>query len=300
MYPAGTMEERESNIVPMQRLTSFRIGGRPLFYARPSDYAELRLAIRRCRKRDIPFRILGGGSNVLIDDGSLPFAVIQIRSPGFDWVARTGPHTVRVGAGVRLGRMLSYCRDNALGGLEFLAGIPGTIGGAVVGNAGAWGCAVGERVVRAWTVGECGEARSIPARSMRFGYRCSGLAGLPVTEVELALEPRSPRLIEGLIRRNLERKTARQPTGVLSAGCIFKNPPGAHAGELLDLCGLKGRRIGGAEVSPVHANFICNVGAARAQDVLQLIEIMRQAVRARFKVELELEMNVWLPRQRVA
>jgi UDP-N-acetylmuramate dehydrogenase len=281
-------------------LTTFHIGGRPLLYLRPRDYAELDHAVALCRLRGLPMRILGGGSNLLVENGILPFGVIHICSPGFNWVQPTGANRLRVGAGVRIRRLLEYCKAEGLGGLEFMAGIPGTLGGALVGNAGAWGCTIGERVRRVWCLDCAGNRTEMPANSIAFGYRSSSLDGTIVTEAELELEPRSPQLVARAAARYAAEKSLRHPTSSRSAGCVFKNPPGDSAGRLLDLCGLKGARIGGAEVSPLHANFICNVANATADDVLELIDLMRRRVRARFGIELELEIKHWASESKVA
>ena len=294
---AGT---RQDNAVALSRLTTFRIGGPPALYVRPAGYPELGPALERCRGWGLVPRILGGGSKLLVDDGELPFAVIHICSPGFDWIERTGPRTVRAGAGVRLARLLSYCREIGLGGLEFLAGIPGTVGGALAGNAGAWGSSIGERLVRLWSLDQAGRVLETPAQGVAFGYRTCSLGGAIVTEAELELEPRRPADIAGLMARNVEQKARRQPTDLPNAGCVFKNPPGGSAGKMLEVCGLKGLRVGGAEVSALHANFVCNVAGARTSDVLQLVEIMRESVRKRFEVELELELRLWQAERRVA
>jgi UDP-N-acetylmuramate dehydrogenase len=293
-------EVKDQLTVPMQQVTTFRIGGRPLLYSRPRTQQELQDELQECREAALPLRILGGGSNLLVADGELPFAVIHLCSPGFDWIERTGSASVRVGAGVRLGQLLIFCREAGLGGLEFLAGIPGTVGGAIAGNAGAWGLSMGQRIARVWTLSPGGRPAQAQAERLAFQYRRSSLRGNIVTEAELTLEPRSPALIGGLIKRNLKRKAGRQPTGQPNAGCVFKNPPGASAGRLLDLCGMKGRRLGDAEVSRVHANFICNVGNARARDVIGLMDIMRRAVLRSFGIELSPELTYWSRQKNVA
>ena len=290
----------QTSDVSLKGLTTFGIGGRPLFYSRPAGYRELVPALGRCRSRGLALRVLGGGSNLLADDGELRFGVIHICAPGFDWIERTGPATLRVGAGVRMGRLLNRCRDEGLGGLECLAGLPGTLGGALAGNAGAWGTSIAGRLARAWTADHTGNVRERAAQDIAFGYRTSALAGGIITEAELALEPRSSAAIARQMRRCLRRKAARQPTGSANAGCVFKNPPGASAGRLLDLCGMKGLRMGDAEVSGRHANFICNLRGASAGDVLRLIEAMREGVRRKFNVELELELKHWDSQRSVA
>ncbi len=287
-------ETRDRETALLRGLTTFRVGGRPLLYLRPRGHTELKAALSRCRADRLPFRIMGGGSNVLADDGQLPFVVIHICSPGFDWIERNGATTLRVGAGVRLQRLLSYCLRAGLGGLEFLAGIPGTLGGALAGNAGAWDRSVGERLTRAWVLDETCRATRRPAGGIHFEYRSSDLGGQIITEGELKLENRSPERIHNSMAHYAWLKSQRHPTGVPSAGCIFKNPPeAAAAGELIEHCGLKGKRIGGAEISSLHANFICNVAGATSGDVTALIETARETVRREFHVTLELEVKRW-------
>ncbi|MFO8006410.1 MAG: UDP-N-acetylmuramate dehydrogenase [Candidatus Brocadiia bacterium] len=286
--------------VRLSRLTALRVGGKPREYFRPRDEEELRGALAECRDRRMPWRVLGGGSNLLVEDGDLPYAVIHIAPPGFGSVERAGRHGVRAGAGLRSGALLAFCRDEGLGGLEFLAGLPGSVGGAVAGNAGAWEHHVSDRLSRVHLIGPDGGRRVLPPERLRFGYRTAELDGAIVTAAEFALEPRDPELIGARMDHCIARRQQRHPAG-LSAGCIFKNPPGESAGRLLDLCGLKGRRVGGAEVSRQHANFILNRGAASTRDVLALIAQMKRAVRRRFGIELELEVRHWpAARRRVA
>lgn len=279
--------------VDLKRLTTFRIGGRPACYARPRSYAELAAALSICRQRGLRVRILGGGSNLLVDENDLSFAVIHVRAPAFDWIARVGPAKVRVGAGVPLRRLLAYCRRQGLSGLEFLAGVPGTVGGALAGNAGAWGESIAGRSARAWVLDdECGRTE-VAAAEVEFGYRRCSLGRRIICEVEFELDHCEPALLGRRMEGFVARRSAIHPMRSASAGCIFKNPPGASAGKLLDLCGMKGVRVGGAEVSRLHANFICNVGGATAQDVLTLIGIMREAAKRAYSVELELEVKRW-------
>lgn len=285
---------------PLKKHTTFRIGGKPRLYVRPADKQQLRQALETIRDRSISFRVLGGGSNLLIDDGPLPFAVLHMCSPGFSWVKRSGKNTLRVGAGVRLGKLLSSAQKDSLGGLEFLAGIPGTLGGAIAGNAGAWGSDISERISRVWAMTPDGECQELSPSEMNFGYRTCDVRDFIITEAELELEPRSPELIARAVAQNAQKKGKRHPTGNPSAGCVFKNPPTRSAGKLIDLCGLKGSRVGGAEISPVHANFICNMAQASSRDVIQLIETVKNTVRESFGVELELELKHWPSHSKVA
>jgi len=289
--------DRQINLAPF---TTFRIGGRPVRYMTPSGYEELSAALAACRRLGMEWRILGGGSNLLIEDEDLPFAVVRVCSPGFDWMRRMDATTLRVGAGVRMGKLLSHCQRAGLGGLEFLAGIPGTMGGAVAGNAGAWGHSVCERLTRVWLMDVDGTRRSVNASQLAFGYRSARPGRCVITEAEFELEPRACELVARRLKGFIEKKMRSHPVSERSAGCIFKNPPGGCAGKLLDLCGLKGQRVGAAEVSTVHANFIINRGRASSRDVLCLIEMMQESVRKKFGVELELEVQHWQARKRVA
>jgi len=279
--------------VRLGQLTTLRMGGAPRRYVRPASERELRQALRACRLEGLAWRVLGGGSNLLVEDGPLPFAVIHVCAPAFSAIERVGPCSVRVGAGAPTARLLSFCKEHALGGLEFLAGIPGTVGGALAGNAGAWGRSIADSLSSVCLVHPDGGTRVLARTELAFGYRTSLLTGCVVTEAAFTLEPRNPRLIALQMGRYARARAKRHPTGQHSAGCIFKNPACAPAGKLLDLCGLKGHAVGSAQISPVHANFIVNNGKATPRQVLQLIEVMKDAVRRRFGVELELEVRHW-------
>jgi len=286
--------------VQLRQLTTWRLGGRPARYAHPREERELAAALRRCRRDGLPWRIMGGGSNLLVDDGPLPYAVIRVHSPGLDGIRAVGNGLLRVGAGLPLARLLDHCRREGLGGLEFLAGIPGTVGGAIAGNAGAWGKQTGNAVKRLWCLAPDGSRLCLRREELEFSYRRLELGDLVIVEAELVVEPVSPELVVARTSRYVRTRTERFPAGMPNAGCVFKNPPGAPAGKLLDLCGLKGHRIGDAVVSRRHANFILNRGSAAARDVLRLIEAMQRAVREQFGIELELEVRHWAGRELAA
>ncbi len=290
MPPDATTIER----MPLKTLTSFRIGGEPLFYCRPKNYDTLIGALRLCSESNMQFRVLGGGSNLLVDDSSLDFGVIHICSPGFDWIQPgNATETLAVGGGVKLASILRFCKQHGLGGAEFLAGIPGTLGGAVAGNAGAWGLSMASLVRHVTAVDSEGEKHRLTREEIGFSYRNTDLDGLIITEAELELPPRSPELVTKLIRRNIDRKRKSQPTRKPNAGCIFKNPDNESAGKLLDICGFKGWELGGARVSEAHANFICNHRRAAAGDVFRMIDEMQKRVKDKFGIELELEVKLW-------
>jgi UDP-N-acetylmuramate dehydrogenase len=283
----------------LQTLTTFRIGGTPMRYFEPAGVGELREALAACADTATPWQVMGGGSNLLVEDGPLPFAVVRIHAPGFAALDRTGPATVGAGAGVPIARLLSFCRREELGGLEYLAGLPGTVGGAVAGNAGAWNRCVTDRVRDVTIMDPDGSLRKATAGDLGAGYRRTELDGGVVVAVEFGLEPRNGDLIRLRMQRHMDRRLGRHPLKEFSAGCIFRNPPGRSAGELIDRCGLKGYRIGGAQISERHANFILNCGGAAAADVLALIRLVREAVRREHGVVLELEVRHWTARDGV-
>jgi UDP-N-acetylmuramate dehydrogenase len=287
------MSRRSAKTAWLGELTTLRVGGAPLRYYAPRTADELRDALRDCRRLGLPHRVLGGGSNVVVAEGLLPYAVIRVHTPGLDWIRRAGESRVRVGAGVPVSSLLVYCMREGLGGLEFLAGIPGVVGGALAGNVGAWGEDVFRHVRRLWLVGANGRQCVADACTIETGYRHAELGGRIVVECEIELEPRSRELVRERMASHLRARAARHPVGAPSAGCVFKNPRGVGAGQLLDLCGLKGLAIGGAEVSTKHANFVVNRGSATAADVMELIGAMRRQARDQFGVALELEVKCW-------
>ena len=284
----------------LDKLTTFRLGGTPRSYVRPSTCGELCGALQRFNRTGTPWHVLGGGSNLLVEDGRLDFAVVHVCSPGFSWLSRRESNSVRVGAGLRLPVLLARCARKGLGGLEFLAGIPGTLGGALAGNAGAWGHNIAERVRAISVVEPDGTFRRMNRDELSWRYRRLDLGERIIVEADLDLEPRSPELIKSRTKSLKQKKKSRHPVSQRSAGCIFKNPPGASAGELIDRCGLKGLQKGGARVSHRHANFIVNTGDASPSDVITLMDEVKKRVKRRFGVELEAEVRHWRARPRVA
>jgi UDP-N-acetylmuramate dehydrogenase len=284
----------------LRELTTLAVGGSPLLYLRPADEQGLAAALRQCEHRGLPWRVLGGGSNLLAGDGPLPFAVIHVHAPGLAALRKVGPAALRAGAGVTVGRLLALCRREGLAGLEFMAGIPGTVGGALAGNAGAWGRDVCSALRGVRLLHPDGQAEDLPAEALQFGYRRLALGGAVVVEAEFQMRPSSPELVGRRMARYVARRRQRQPAEPASAGCVFKNPAGHSAGRLLDLCGLKGRAAGDARISTRHANFIVNCGGASCDDVLALIEQMREAVHREFGLGLELELKHWPGRTKAA
>lgn len=197
------------------------------------------------------------------------------------------------GTGVRLSRLVAFCSKGALAGVESLAGIPGTVGGAVKGNAGAFGGSIADHLAEVRLVTPQGNQQALSRDQMEFSYRRSSLPeGCVVVEAAFDLEPGDPVRIRRRVSENLIQRNRGQPVEWRSAGSVFKNPPGEYAGRLVEKSGLKGTRIGGACISPKHGNFIINLGGATAADVLALIDLITHRVREEMHVELELEVQV--------
>ncbi|MFB3817461.1 MAG: UDP-N-acetylmuramate dehydrogenase [Candidatus Methylomirabilales bacterium] len=275
---------------PVARLTSFNIGGPAALLVAPADLEDLQAVLAFAREEHLPVHVLGGGSNTLIRDGGIRGIVIRLTA--FDRLERRD-RAVCAGAGVRISRLLAFCMKCGLTGLEILSGVPGTVGGAVWGNAGAWGGAVDERVTEVELVTAEGAHQRVPRAAIPYRYRSSGLPpGSVVVAAAFGLAPGDPSAIRRQMSAYLVQRNAGQPVQFRSAGSIFKNPPGDFAGRLVEQAGLKGTRLGGAMISAKHGNFIVNLGSARAADVLALVALARQRVRESAGVELELEIRV--------
>jgi UDP-N-acetylmuramate dehydrogenase len=241
----------------------------------------------------VPYRFLGGGSNLLVGDGELPWVVLQLVPPEPDIVLEG--KMAYVDAAADLGRTVTYCAKHDLGGMEGLIGVPGTVGGALRMNAGAYGMQIGTyvREVKLYRAAER-QIEILRGHQISFEYRHTSFAPddmmLAVT-LELPSKPFKA-ILEG-IRICNEKRRSSQPLGQKSAGCIFKNPPGASAGRMIDELGLKGLTVGDARVSDRHANFFVNAGKASAKDMLALIADVRERVKKAYGVELENEVVVW-------
>ncbi len=241
----------------------------------------------------IPHKFLGGGSNLLVADEELPFAVMQLAKPEPEVVVEG--NTASVDAAADLGRMVTFCAKRNLGGMEGLIGVPGTVGGALRMNAGAYGTQIGSyvREVKVYRAGER-KIETLEGERISFEYRHTSFGPNDMMlSVKLELPTKSYEEIIKGIRICNEKRRSSQPLGQKSAGCIFKNPPGASAGRMIDELGLKGYSVGDARVSDRHANFFINAGQASATDMLSLIANVRERVRAAYGVNLENEVVVW-------
>lgn len=258
----------------MRDYTSLKVGGRARFFAAPSNKGELKEALGFARNKDIPLFLLGGGTNTLIKDEGVRGMVIKLNGE-FKNIERDGME-VRCGAGCSLASLISYCQGFSLSSLESLYGIPGSVGGAVFGNAGAFGKHIGDYVKSVLVMDREGNERLV--KDINFFYRGSSLKGSIILEVLFSLKQDVRWRIDERINDVLKKRKETQPITKQTAGCIFKNPPSKFAGELIEKAGLKGKCIGDAMISQKHANFIENKGNATSDDILQLISLVKRRV----------------------
>src|SRR5512135_273405 len=271
----------------------FRLGGPAAYLARPKSLDQLLGLMRRCRNAEVPFKILSGGSNVLVRDEGVKALVIHLESPAFSDVTVRG-NLVEAGAAVPLTALISQSARAGLAGLEILTGIPGTVGGSLRCNAGDRLGAIGQFVRKAIVIDAADEVQVRDRDDLSFTDRESNLDEPVILSAEFELDHEDPESVVRRMRRIWIIKKENQPYGHQSSGCIFKNPsPELSAGTLIDQAGLKGTRHGGAEVSDRHANFIVAQPGASASDVLHLIDQIRQRVWQQFGYELELQLQIW-------
>jgi len=299
--PAGVARQE-----PLARYTSLKIGGPAAYFAAPRSPAELAAALRWAHAADIPARTIGGGSNLLVaDDGFRGLVVKPAMARWHVEAGQTGATVLVAEAGAPLGNVARALGKRGLGGLEWAATVPGTVGGAVVNNAGAFGGDTAGCVRAVWLVDPSGSERRVGPDELEYGYRTSRLkrrelGEVAVSRAELALVETPAGDAAARIAAFQAQRSASQPRRS-SAGSVFANPPGAFAGQLLDEAGLKGLRQGDAQVSTQHANFIVNLGRARAADVYALVRLAQDAVLARSGVWLRPEIELfgcWSPEQR--
>lgn len=274
--------------------TTFKIGGPADLFYEANTTDKIIQAVKLARRLKIPYFILGEGSNLLVSDQGFKGLVIKIRSANWRTKLKIQNSILIAEAGVKLRTLVEETAKADLFGLEFAAGIPGTLGGAVRGNAGAWQQNIGDRVLRVRVLTKKGETKWLSQKDCQFKYRQSRFkkASEIILEVELQLGEGVKKEISKKIKKILKKREI-QPKEP-SAGCIFINPTQRlpirlSAGKLIEECGLKGRRIGDAQISLQHANFIVNLGQARAKDVLQLIKLAKTKVQKKFGIKLEKE-----------
>jgi len=277
--------------VPLAERTTLRIGGPARYFVEAGSVADLVEALRFARERGLPLLPLGKGSNLLVPDEGFP-GMALVLSGDFLKIAIDGTRVI-AGGGASLMSLAVQTKNAGLSGLENLSGIPSSIGGGIRINAGAYGSELFDVLVTVDLVSRAGEHRAVAASEIPHGYRWTALMERDDFVVggalELLAKPKDE--VEARFREVTEKRKNALPKQP-NAGSIFKNPPGQHAGKLLEACGLKGRQMGAAQVSPVHANVIVNLGGATARDVRALMAEMQAAVRERFAVELVPEVEV--------
>ncbi len=278
--------------IDLAAFTSFKIGGQAKFFFEPRDLKSLQEALACAKKAKVKVFILGAGSNILASDSGVDGMVIKLSGKDFQRLDHKGA-CLTVGSGLKLNQLILFAKDKGLSGLEFLAGIPGTLGGALAGNAGAWGRSIGERVEEVSVLGYNGRPKLLAGRNLRFAYRKSNLNKYIILSAKLKLQAADKDKIAFKIKEYLLRRSKTQGSSLPNAGCVFKNPDKNPAGSLIDACGLKGKTKGGALISRVHANFILNSGKAKSSDVLSLMDLMRKKVKERFKINLQPEIKIW-------
>jgi len=277
--------------VTMAGHTSLRVGGPVSCLLRPLNLAGLQTAVQVLNQNNYPYFILGRGTNLLVQDAGIKAVAISLEE-GFSQVERNDGK-VKAGAGLRLSRLLRFCLQQNLSGLEFIAGIPGSVGGALRMNAGTPAGEMADVCEAAHLVLADGALARLDRTRLPFSYRRLDLPpAAVVVGAEFLLTVSSREHMRQRIRSLLKARKDKQPWRLPSAGSVFKNPPGDFAGRLIEAVGLKGVRIGDAQISPKHANFIVNRGQARARDILALIHLAQQKVSQEFGVHLELEIEV--------
>ena len=278
---------------PMKNHTSFKIGGPAKLFIEPKTEKELSGVLKKCREDEIEYIVVGNGSNLLVSDEGLEKPVIKL-SGDFEKIELLDGTTVRAGAGASLASLCRFALQNSLSGLEFAFGIPGSVGGAAFMNAGAYGGEMKDVVFSCEHIDENGEKGVLSKEQLGFSYRKSayGENGFVVTNVTFKLQKGEKGAIEEKMNDLLGRRKDKQPLSFPSAGSVFKRPEGYFAGALIEQCGLKGKTIGGAQVSEKHAGFIINVGSATCKDVKDLIEFCQKTVFDKFGVTLETEIKM--------
>ena len=274
---------------PMSSHTTFKIGGKVDYLITVDTEAELIEALSACKDNNIPYMMLGNGSNLLISDDGIEGAVIAL-SGEFKEISVDGD-TVTAGAGAKLSKLCTVALDNSLGGLEFAYGIPGSVGGAVFMNAGAYGGEMKDVVSSVTALTRNGELRTYAADELALGYRTSIFKanGDIILYSKYKLHSDNKEAIKARMDDFMHRRVTKQPLEYPSAGSVFKRPEGAFAGTLIEQCGLKGKTIGGARVSEKHAGFIINIGSATCDDVMDLVKLVQDTVKAETGYFLERE-----------
>ncbi|HCL90181.1 MAG TPA: hypothetical protein DHW70_02485 [Candidatus Atribacteria bacterium] len=278
---------------PLNNHTSLRIGGSADIFCSPNNIEDLKKVVFISKEHNMPFRVMGNGTNLLILDGGIRGLVINLNKD-FKKI-EFSDKIIKVGAGVSLALLSKMALDRELSGLEFACAIPGALGGAIINNASFKGECMADVVQNVTFLTRENRIEKISKSNLNFNYRECNLKSesVIILEATLMLKKGNKEEIESKIKQNIEIRKTSQPLDKFSAGSIFKNPPGYYAGELIEKVGAKGLTRGKAEVSTRHANFIVNNGGASARDILYLIEEIEKRVTKNFGIKLEREIEIW-------
>ncbi len=279
---------------PMSQYTTFRVGGQCEALFKAEDQNELRQLVGYLNKESIPYFTAGRGSNLLIKDRGIDGLVILLKGNLASIEQdKNNESTILAGAGLPLVDLLSHCRVSGLSGVEYLAGIPGTVGGAVAMNAGAFGKEFGSRVQELHLISAKGDLKIKNHTQLKFSYRNFNTEkGAIIIRARLKLDKEPNEIVAGSISHYLKKRKQSQPLEYPSAGSVFKNPLNDYAGRLIENAGMKGKKIGGAMISNKHANFIVNTGGASATDILELLHLAQAEVKKATGIELEPEIMI--------
>ncbi len=278
---------------PLSLHTSIKVGGPASIWIEPDTLKQLLEIVKLSKMEKISIFTIGEGCNIIVAGTGIDGICVKLNTPAFKKIEFNGAF-VRTGAGVLLNELLTLAGQSGLGGYEFLAGTPGTVGGAIFANAGSKDETISSLLKEIEVVGPNGKLKRIKRKNIKFGYRKSGLEGNIVVSAVFKFKKADRKNTRALLRKNLIKKIHTQDYTAPSAGCIFKNPIGSRfsAGELIDRCGLKGSICGGAQISKRHANFIINKNNAKAEDIFSLIKLIKNKVKAGYGIKLEEEVKI--------
>lgn len=274
---------------PLARFTTFRIGGEADYLVEPVDSEDLLSIVKYCSSKQMPYYVMGNGSNILISDEGIRGVVINLES-GFNYLKHDDGKII-TGAGVKLAKFVDFCIQNNYAGVEMLAGIPATVGGALIMNAGCYGGETSAYVTEVRVIRN-EEILSLTREECGFRYRNSNLKDTVIMQAAYKLPEGNKEELAKKRKEFMVKRNESQPVEIPNAGCIFKNPAGHHAAVLIEECGLKGLTVGEAMVSPKHANFIVNFGNATAHNVIELVKQIQKTVKDKKNISLELEVKL--------
>lgn len=280
---------------PLSKHTSLKIGGPVPMLAFPEDPMSLKKILTAAQEEDVPVFVIGAGTNLLVKDGGLDGIAVSLDA--FDQISVVEDTdegvTLFAGAGVPLGKLINFTKEKGYSGIEQLAGIPGSLGGAVYMNAGSFGVEIKDVIVSVAIMNMYGKIAILEIENLSFSYRSSNLPeGMAIMSANIRLRKAGPEDVQARVSECLQKKRASQPLGEPSAGCVFKNPEGRSAGRLIELAGCKGMRSGDVEVSALHANYLINRGSGTSKDFIELMDKVREKVKEHSGITLEPEIRI--------